>query len=306
MEYINLTKADFEKYTPSAIDAQNFIFDELTGYFQNAYVQLSNHLLGRKFAIELVNLLNSLNSEEPIKEEILSGFYVDGKSLSEIEELVKKYVIMHGFKTAIPQLDLILTNNGFGIVNTEHVAPASKDRVDRLIKECERECDDAFEQLLFALPGNSLTREQILESTSFRLRTDSIVWSSEMLYKIAQPKNEYSYSDLTQMRNIIARAEFKIKCRISLAQWRDTMNFLRDVDNMGDEEYAHLVGLLFDWLRELMFNDNPAAIGEAEGLVLTYLDANEEKFESWAKSDEYKAKHFETYKNGIKDRSFFF
>ena len=34
---------------------------------------------------------------------------------------------------AIPQLDLILTPNGFGIVSNQNIAPASKERIERLL-----------------------------------------------------------------------------------------------------------------------------------------------------------------------------
>lgn len=43
-------------------------------------------------------------------------------------------VYSEAMRLAIPSLDLVLTPNGFGVVSTANVAPASKDRVERLIK----------------------------------------------------------------------------------------------------------------------------------------------------------------------------
>lgn len=40
----------------------------------------------------------------------------------------------------VPSLDLVLTPNGFGIVSNQNVAPASRDRVARLIASLEKSC----------------------------------------------------------------------------------------------------------------------------------------------------------------------
>ena len=49
---------------------------------------------------------------------------------------------------AIPQLDLVLTPNGFGIVSNSNVAPASKERVERLLCSLEKMRDDTLQVLL--------------------------------------------------------------------------------------------------------------------------------------------------------------
>ena len=49
---------------------------------------------------------------------------------------------------AVPSLDLVLTTNGFGIVSNSNVAPASRDRVVRLINSLEASRDIAIEQML--------------------------------------------------------------------------------------------------------------------------------------------------------------
>lgn len=53
---------------------------------------------------------------------------------------------------AIPQLDLILTPNGFGIVSNQNIAPASKDRIERLLLSLEKLRDDALQIILSMLP----------------------------------------------------------------------------------------------------------------------------------------------------------
>ena len=53
---------------------------------------------------------------------------------------------------AIPQLDLILTPNGFGIVSNQNIAPASKERIERLLLSLEKLRDDTLQIILTMLP----------------------------------------------------------------------------------------------------------------------------------------------------------
>lgn len=46
---------------------------------------------------------------------------------------VAMVIVSHAFAMAVPSLDLVLTPNGFGVVSSNNVAPASKERVERLI-----------------------------------------------------------------------------------------------------------------------------------------------------------------------------
>ena len=65
---------------------------------------------------------------------------------------LEKAIVCQAYKNAIPSLDLVLTPNGFGIVSNQNVAPASKERVERLLASLEAERDRNLEQLLLRLP----------------------------------------------------------------------------------------------------------------------------------------------------------
>ena len=49
------------------------------------------------------------------------------------EEIIAPIVVAEAYRLAIPQLDLVLTPNGFATVGTQNLSPASKMRVDRLV-----------------------------------------------------------------------------------------------------------------------------------------------------------------------------
>ena len=66
-------------------------------------------------------------------------------------DIFEKIVVYHAFLSAIPSLDLILTPNGFGIVNTPTIAPASRERIERLQHSIEDLRDTSIEQFLHRL-----------------------------------------------------------------------------------------------------------------------------------------------------------
>lgn len=82
--------------------------------------------------------------------------YISGCSEDNvIKTYTAKAVVAHAFMCAVPSLDVVLTPNGFGIVSNSNIAPASKERVDRLIASLEAERDRAIRLLLPALTSVS-------------------------------------------------------------------------------------------------------------------------------------------------------
>lgn len=60
------------------------------------------------------------------------------------------------FRRAIPSLDIILTENGFGIVSNNTVAPASRDRINALLDGLQTMVDNDIEALDTILAGDVL------------------------------------------------------------------------------------------------------------------------------------------------------
>lgn len=108
-----------------------------------------------------VPLIDKLTSFLDIAEEWVANTFTSQATFSTIAgyadaNVIKTYaakvVVCEAFKNAVPSLDLILTPNGFGIVSNSNVAPASKERVNRLIDSLEAERDNAISLLLSSLP----------------------------------------------------------------------------------------------------------------------------------------------------------
>ena len=72
-----------------------------------------------------------------------------------VKIITAKLIASEALRRAIPSLDIVLTPNGFGVVNTSNLAPASKPRVDRLVGSMLVHRDDCIAALLPELPGAS-------------------------------------------------------------------------------------------------------------------------------------------------------
>lgn len=73
----------------------------------------------------------------------------------EKNKMVCTIIACEAFRRSVPSLDLILTPNGFGIVSNNNVAPASKERVERLIASLGGLRDKAITALLNVLRQDS-------------------------------------------------------------------------------------------------------------------------------------------------------
>lgn len=80
-------------------------------------------------------------------------------------------VYSEAMRLAIPSLDLVLTPNGFGVVSTANVAPASKDRVERLIKSFVAERNKNIDLLIRDLSASPDWQD----TAQFQRLTESLV-----------------------------------------------------------------------------------------------------------------------------------
>ena len=74
---------------------------------------------------------------------------------NEIKIICSRLVVADALRRAIPSLDIVLTPNGFGVVSTQNLAPASKPRVDRLVVSMLSHRDDCIAAFLPELGDSS-------------------------------------------------------------------------------------------------------------------------------------------------------
>lgn len=102
------------------------------------------------------------NSEQFLFNSICS--LQDLTSQPEALEFARQYVVRDAMAASAPMLDVVLTPNGYGIVSTTNIAPASKERVERLIRSLESGADTALLNLFQTLRLDKTWREGVFGS----------------------------------------------------------------------------------------------------------------------------------------------
>lgn len=117
------------RYLPNAFataQGEPPFFDKVLPWLETAERWLFQQFIGDTFEPSLL----AMGENEPVR-------------------LTATCVVAHeAMLRAVPSLDLVLTPNGFGIVSNQNVAPASRERVSRLIASLETSRDNAIEQLI--------------------------------------------------------------------------------------------------------------------------------------------------------------
>ena len=223
--------------------------------------------------------------------------------------LTARLVVADALRRAIPSLDIVLTPNGFGVINTSNIAPASKPRVDRLVGSMLSHRDDCIAALLPALVGASkwLASEQasffgatlfpdlaIVDSVGgatgsrwekyLELRSQVIDLEASLAEEWLSPelmsalRAENLRSDLTEKRSVIVR-----------------------------QVQAQIVGYL---TAQAAARPDRANVGSFSSRrladIVNYIRLNERDFEEWHKSETAKLFAPPVFRNDKKASGYFF
>ena len=242
----------------------------------------------------------------------LTNTFVSADTMSRIKTYSDTTPLLHHCRMAlvadamlhaVPQLDLILTPNGFGIVSTSNIAPASKERIDRLLASIEKLRDDALSIVLTMLPDahhwTSSTQYDYFAATMFP--TLDIVTSLGYSDHIWQ-----RYQDLhTQLLTIENRLESDFFSHELMTVLR-TANILSKWDNTLDSTqykriYQRIAAIEFSVLR---IGEYPMpSITDTVNIIRT---ANGNLFSEWKQSDTAKLFEDHGYKNKKQSAGYFF
>lgn len=123
------------------------------------------------------------------------------------------YVANEAFRMAVPSLDLVLTPNGFGIVNNQNVVPASKERIERLMFSLAQMRDKAVSTMVIALADIDGYAE-----------TPQGEWFSSSLFL---PLAGVTFPDWSTPKNPCGTSTSGFVISLSLSKTRRPMNLFR-------------------------------------------------------------------------------
>lgn len=206
---------------------------------------------------------------------------------------------------AVPQMDLVLTPTGFGIVSNQNTAPASRERVDALRLQLRRDACQLEDGVLLYLAAHNLM-------TMLRSRAGSLLWTPTLctLYGIRTPEGR---EVLREEFDAMATALHAASARV--------------VDVISPELYAALVTRQYAADAGLTPDTTPAAYGEALTMarqlmaahvmhgpgiadhtrhIINFIEAHADQLDEYRLSPTYQARHTTQYENKQTDPSFFF
>lgn len=209
--------------------------------------------------------------------------------------LVERYVCLEAYAEAIPSLDLVLTPTGFGVVSNQNVAPASADRVERLLARVRHERDDALDALIRELRCQSLWHDTPQARSFFT----SLFWLGSQMQHFGI--RDASRADLEKYALEISEGEAELRGIISPEMFDALLETMRT----GDMNIAHEVLTL----RCRVYVAARAAKEDTRRLrreILSMLQTHPDDYPEYFASSTYKATKIERYENRRDDTCYFF
>ena len=198
---------------------------------------------------------------------------------SVIWENMAQLVVTEALRKAIPSLDVVLTPNGFGIVSNGNVAPASKDRVERLILQMAAQRDHFINMLL-----EDLSRREDWKSTDqYQWFASSLLsWPKACVTAVFdRPRDGQQWDNFLQIRERAILIEDAIA-----EKWisPEVMTQLRTVMITGQNPTVHQVALK---VRSCVFQELRGEQRNHWDLdrIVNYIRNNGDLFPLWSTSD---------------------
>lgn len=268
------TQADLEAEIPAFIDAEGRIFQSLAGHFQR--------------------ILN----------DAVEVYAIDDHAPA---DLVRTYVYNRAAFEALPTLDLIATENGFAVVSNQHLAPASRERVQALREELYRKADTALSTILFRLQDV----EEWRASHYAMMARNTLLWLPTLAARYGLAKNAgsfLSFEAFDELRPHILDGETAAIQLIGEAQMSDFVARQDTADLSPDDTKAIELIRIYMAVHVLcaLGHMKRAEVHKAYRRAYDFIDAHADQFPHYKTSTTYEANHFEPHRNQPTDPCFFF
>ncbi len=221
--------------------------------------------------------------------------YIDSNN---IKILCSRLVVADALRRAIPSLDIVLTPNGFGVVNTSNLAPASKPRVDRLVGSMLAHRDDCIAALLPEIVGASkwLTSDRADFFGATLFPDLGIVDSLGSVQGSRWGKYLELRSQVIDLEASLAEEWFSPELMSALR----SENLRGDLTGKRSEIVKQVKAQVVGYLRSGSFNSRRLAD------IVNYIRLNPESFSEWHKSETAKLFAPPVFRNEKKASGYFF
>jgi len=175
--------------------AAEVAFSDFEPHVQSAENWISNDLLGEVLYVGIED-----------------GSLVDEKLL----RLSKNCIILKAYELGIPFMDLVQTQNGFGVIQDKNRAPASKQRVDRLIAQNTLRLNQEIEWLMNYLEDTPTYHNDWKSSAAYSLLSDCLITTAREFKRLV--RFEGSREDFLMLKpTLVSLTTLKLQPLVSRA-----------------------------------------------------------------------------------------
>lgn len=278
---IQITIDQFEQLLPFVGAATEDVFLKMQPDFEMRYDRLMDQIVNPDFEDKA-----ALQAYSPV-----SGY-------------VRNYVILSTFIDRLHSQDIIMTDNGFGVVSNENIAPASQARVDALKAELTYKRDFYLHSII-----NGMRRFEGWSETDQALGViNSFVWSPVILQRFCGFSGYLTFDDLQRHRAEITAAENFLRKQLS----DDLIDQLITEERKYKFAKSHRAAKIriLDFIGASIKRDDDSIDHGLQALdfetLLRYIEQNIDDFALYRDSTAYKANHMQDYENKADDTTFFF
>ena len=186
---MEISKTDFETFLSVATSSHEEVYEKVEPQFLSTYDECKATVLGDVGTVA-----------------------AEGGGNATLVQDVKRWVSIQAFLAVFRQLDLVLTPTGFGVVSTQQVAPASKQRVDALVGHLRDSALCAHGKLLTTL----CRVEGWGASEQAQENIDNLFFDFRMLQKMQGPA--VSHLEWQAAQRLICDADDALRLKLS-NQW---------------------------------------------------------------------------------------
>ena len=268
----------FVKCIPTATGTD---WDAILPYVETAQMDLTLNLLGTDLNTTLIAL--------PID--------------NSTRMVANRLLAMIAYHAAIPFVDVVQTANGFAVVSNSNLAPASKERVERLITWCEMQIDNLSDLLVKLVLADAALRAKWILFPEF---TDIV----NCLFVTGQ-----DFAGFTNNKEVLRRTEL-LRNKAQLLIWQENIiapviskNYLTQLIaeirtqtfTTGSANIIHYCKMV---LAALIAGNKSQADNLLEKIG-NLLDENEDTYATYIASDEYALKNTARDMNKLEHPTFF-
>jgi len=207
------------------------------------------------------------------------------------------------YQNAIPFVDLVQTDNGFAVVSNNNLAPASKERVERLLQWCKQSIDKTTDLLIMQFVISATALAEWKKCSQFNNLTNCFFFTGIDFANYAKTDNGSRSDFLKAKGKLITDQKNELTERLSVNYITQLLEDNRS-NSLTDKD-AYVVDVCKLALAKF-YEDNKKEAHELLTNLIVLIENDLDSYPVYKASAEYALKISPKYENKQSDPTFFF